>query len=110
MRRENKKSRSFPKYFIFTEKELISLMVCIMLDISEYVVAILILPVVGDMLDVVGIFACLVMFRWVGIVSFLELVPGADIFPIFIITWLIWYLLRKRSEKEKEERLQKKWI
>ena len=110
MRRENKKSTSFPKYFIFTEKELISLIVCILLDISEYVVAILLMPVVGDMLDVVGIIACLVMFRWVGIVSFFELVPGADIFPIFIITWLTWYLLKKRSEKEKEERLQKKWI
>ncbi len=81
-----------------------------MLDISEYVVAILLIPVVGDMLDVVGIIACFVMFRWVGLISFFELVPGADIFPIFIITWLIWYFLKKRSEKEKEERLQKKWI
>jgi hypothetical protein len=70
------------------------------LDISEYVVTILLLPSVGDFLDIVGIIACLVMFRWVGIVSLLELVPGADIFPIFIITWLIWYFFKKRRKKE----------
>jgi len=72
------------------------------LDISEYVVTILLLPSVGDFLDIVGIIACLVMFRWVGIVSLLELVPGADIFPIFIITWLIWYFFKKRRKKEEE--------
>jgi hypothetical protein len=38
------------------------------------------------------------MFRLIGIVSLLELVPGVDILPIFIITWLIWYLTKKRKE------------
>ncbi|MFQ5836789.1 MAG: hypothetical protein ACE5HG_02935, partial [Candidatus Bathyarchaeia archaeon] len=88
--------KSFPRYFIFTEDELLFLIVCIVLDVSEYIVAILLLPGVGDFLDIVGILACLVMFRWVGIVSLFELVPGADILPIFIITWLIWYFLKKR--------------
>jgi len=62
-------------------------------------VTILLLPVVGDLLDIVGIIVCLAMFRWVGIISLFELVPGADIFPIFIITWLIWYFLRKVRKK-----------
>jgi len=53
----------FPEYFVFSEVELFSLVLCIVLDISEYVVAVLLLPVVGDMFDVVGIIACLVMFR-----------------------------------------------
>ena len=110
MGEQNREFKSFPEYFVFNEVELFSLILCIVLDISEYVAAVLLMPVVGDMFDVVGIIACLVMFRWVGIISFFELVPGADIFPIFIITWLTWYLLKKRSEKEKEERLQKKWI
>jgi hypothetical protein len=100
----------FPKYFVFSEVELFSLVLCIVLDISEYVAAVLLLPVVGDMLDVVGIIACLVMFRWIGIVSLFELVPGADILPIFIITWLVWYLLKKQKKKEEQERLQKKWM
>ena len=92
------KSRSFPKYFVFTIDELLFLILCIILDVSEYMVAILLLPLLGDFLDIVGIVACLAMFRWVGIVSLFELVPGADILPIFIITWLIWYFLKKRRK------------
>ena len=92
------RSRSFPKYFVFTIDELLFLILCIILDFSEYMVAILILPLLGDFLDIVGIVACLAMFRWVGIVSLFELVPGADILPIFIITWLIWYFLKKRRK------------
>jgi len=92
------RSRSFPKYFIFTIDELLFLILCIILDVSEYMVAILLLPLLGDFLDIVGIVACLAMFRWVGIVSLFELVPGADILPIFIITWLIWYFLKKRRK------------
>lgn len=99
-----------PRYFVFAEDELLFLMLCVVLDISEYVVTILLLQGVGDFLDIVGIIACLVMFRWVGIVSLLELIPGADIFPIFIITWLIWYFFRKQSEREKGERVKNKGV
>jgi len=106
----NREFKPFPEYFVFNEVELFSLILCIVLDISEYVAAVLLMPVVGDMFDVAGIFACLVMFRWIGIVSLFELVPGADILPIFIITWLVWYFLKKQKKKEEQERLQKKWI
>lgn len=106
MKRKNIKSKPYSNYFIFTEKELISLIVCIMLDIIEYMAVILIMPVVGDFFDVVGIMACLIMLGWFGSLSVVELVPGADILPIFIITWLIWYLYKQRR---KEKRLQKKW-
>ena len=99
----------FPEYFVFSEVELFSLVLCIVLDISEYVAAVLLLPVVGDVLDVVGIIACLVMFRWIGIVSLFELVPGADILPIFIITWLVWYLLKKRRARKIAEEADVAW-
>lgn len=69
-----------------------------MLDISEYMVAVLMMPVMGDLLDIGGIVACLLMFHWIGIISLFELVPGADVFPIFIITWLVWYFIRKQKE------------
>jgi len=92
---------SSSQYFVFTEQELFFLVVCIVLDVSEYMVAVLLLPVVGDFLDIVGIVACFVMFRWVGVVSLFELVPGADILPIFIFTWLIWYLVRKSGQRRK---------
>lgn len=87
--------KSFPKYFVFTENELLSLIVCIVLDISEYMVVLLIMPVTGDIFDLVGIVASFIMFRWVGLISLLELVPGVDILPTFIITWLIWYYQKK---------------
>ncbi|MCW4030736.1 MAG: hypothetical protein NWE80_00040 [Candidatus Bathyarchaeota archaeon] len=86
-----------PQYFVFTEIEFVSLVFCIILDIIEYVAAILTMPVIGDLLDVVGILFCFVIFRWIGLVSLVELVPGADVFPVFIITWLVWYFLRKQK-------------
>ena len=84
------------RYFVFTDIELFFLSVCIFLDVSEYVLAILLLPLFGDFLDVAGIFVSFLMFGWVGLVALVELVPGADILPIFIITWIIWYLTKKR--------------
>jgi hypothetical protein len=105
--KRSKEVKPFPEYFVFSEVELFSLILCLVLDISEYVAAVLLLPVVGDVFDVVGIIACLVMFRWIGIVSLFELVPGADILPIFIITWLAWYFLKKQK-REEQKRLQKR--
>ena len=107
---EQEKGYRAPRYFLLTESELLSLIICVLLDISEYVVIILVMPVVGDLFDILGTIACLLMFRLVGIISLLEFVPGADIFPIFIITWLIWYYLKKRRERETRESQQKKWI
>ena len=101
MAQRDERFRSLPQYFILTEYELLFLVICIILDVSEYMVAILLLPVVGDFLDIVGIIACFVMFRWAGIVSLFELVPGADILPIFIITWLIWYFVKKSKQRRK---------
>ena len=89
--------KNLPRYVVFTETELLSLVICVILDVSEYMAAILLLPIIGDILDVVGFVACLAMFRLIGLISLLELVPGLDILPIFIITWLVWYLIRKRK-------------
>jgi hypothetical protein len=94
-----KGSNLSPRYFVFTEDELLFLAICILLDVSEYVVVVLLAPIVGDVLDIVAIIACLAMFRWVGLLSLFELVPGADILPIFIITWLIWYFVKKRRKR-----------
>ena len=95
---EKARSGNVPQYFVFTEIEIISLVFCIILDVIEYAAAILIMPLAGDLFDVVGILFCIVVFRWIGLFSFVELVPGADVFPVFIITWLIWYILKKQKE------------
>jgi len=96
---ERKKIDSIPKYFVFSEYELLFLVICIILDISEYVITILLQPWLGDILDIVGIVACLLMFRLEGVVSLLELVPGLDVLPIFIITWVIWYYLKRQVKQ-----------
>jgi len=99
LEKERKNFKSIPKYFVFSEYELLFLIICIILDISEYVVTILLQPWLGDLLDMVGIVVCLLMFRLEGVVSLLELVPGLDVFPIFIITWVIWYYLKRQVKQ-----------
>lgn len=92
--------KPFPGYFVFSSVELLSLILCLVLDVSEYMVAVLAVPGIGDLLDVAGIVACLLMFRWIGIVSLFELVPGADILPIFLITWVLWYFFKGQRRRE----------
>ena len=104
---QKKRELKVPRYFLLTEYELLSIVVCILLDISEYVAVILVLPGVGDLLDIIGTISCLLMFRLVGIISIFEFVPGADIFPIYIMTWLIWYYIKKRAERYG---LERKWL
>lgn len=103
---ERKKFQHASRYFVFAENELLFLIICVIMDISEYMIRILLLPTVGDFLDIAGIIASLVMFRWVGLISLVELVPGADILPIFIITWLVWYSIRKRQRTTRPEEVR----
>ena len=96
--RNTTRGTRIPQYFVFTEIELFSLVFCVILDVIEYAAVILMMPVVGDVFDVAGILVCLAVFRWIGLVSLVELVPGADVLPIFIITWLMWYFLKKQKK------------
>ena len=100
VRKGNEELIPLPQYFIFSGVELLSLILCIVLDISEYMAAILMMPIIGDILDIVGIVTCLLMFHWIGAISLFELVPGADVLPIFIITWLVWYFVKKTQRKK----------
>ena len=50
------------------------------------------------------------MFGLVGCLSILELIPGADFFPVFVLTWIIWYYRKKMREKMKREKMRKKWM
>ncbi len=104
MNLEKKKFQHYSRYFVFAENELLFLIICVILDISEYIIRILLLPTVGDFLDIAGIIASLIMFRWVGLISLIELVPGADIVPIFILTWLAWYSIRRTRKRQKTTR------
>ena len=90
-------SEQVPRYFVFTEIEITSLAICVFFDVVEYAAVVLTLPLIGDLFDIIGIVFCLLIFRGFGIVSFVELLPGVDVFPIFIITWLFWYFLKKQK-------------
>jgi hypothetical protein len=96
-RKKTTSKRAVPQYFVFTEIELFSLVICIILDVIEYAAGVLMMPLIGDVFDVFGILIVVLMFRWIGLVSLTELLPGADVFPLFIITWLLWYFLKKQK-------------
>ena len=93
------------QYFVFTEIEIMSLAICVFFDVIEYMAVILTLPLIGDLFDIIGIVFCLLIFRSIGFFSFVELLPGADVFPIFIITWLVWYFLRKQKITIRKSRM-----
>ena len=78
--------------------ELIRLIICLSIDGVEYIIPILLTPFVGDIYDGVGLVTSLYMFGLIGLFSALELIPGLDILPINIITWLIWMVSRRRED------------
>ena len=89
--------------------ELSTLTVCVCLDLLEYVVPPLLVPMAGDILDLGGIAFCLAYFGWSGLISIAELVPGMDIAPIFTATWLVWYLFKRRRARIEIEGELEKW-
>ena len=78
---------------IMTYSEFVKLVVCISLDVVEYIIPLLRLPLIGDILDIIGLATCIYLFRWTGLIALLELVPGLDFLPINIFTWIIWFVL-----------------
>ena len=91
-------------------EEFMTLLVCLCLDLLEFVAPILLTPVLGDILDLAGFLFCAVYFNVVGAISLLELVPGLDVVPIFSLTWLTWYLLRRRRLRKRVEEQLGEWL
>jgi hypothetical protein len=83
---------------IMTYSEFVKLITCISLDVVEYVIPFLLQPIIGDLLDIIGVATCIYLFRWVGLFAVLELVPGLDFLPINVFTWIIWYVLNHRDD------------
>jgi hypothetical protein len=103
-RRVNSKKRTafrLPKYISMSLDEAVRLIICVLFDVAEYVVPVLLAPFLGDVLDIVGIGVGILLFRWVGLMSILEFLPFVDIFPIFILTWITWFYLKKKEEARK---------
>lgn len=98
-----------PKYVMIPLDVLVRLIVCVIFDVAEFLFPIFLIPLVGDMLDVVGLGVGLLMFGWVGGLAALEFLPMADYFPIFISTWALWYYLQRERARREREKLEKKW-
>ena len=98
------------KYVMLTLEEFIRLIICVVFDVVEFAFPFLLGPLVGDVLDIVGFWASILMFGWIGCLSILELVPGADYFPVFVFTWAVWYYRKKRREKIERKKMEKKWM
>ena len=89
--------------------ELALLAVCLLLDFIEYLIPPLLAPMVGDILDFVGLVFAVLAFSWLGFITLLELIPGFDVLPSFTITWFTWYLMRERRLEAELERELERW-
>lgn len=103
------KSLSVPWLVRLFWDEVVTLIVCVSLDVIEYVFPMLMIPVAGDLVDIVGLSFCVYFFNWIGLISILELIPGLDSFPIFTVTWLIWYALKRRRARMTQDEELKGW-
>jgi hypothetical protein len=86
-----------------TYGEFMRLVISASIDAVEYVVPILSLPLIGDLFDIVGLSMSLYLYGWTGLVSALELVPGLDLLPLNVLTWVVWIIIKR--QKEATERL-----
>jgi hypothetical protein len=86
-----------------TWDEMLTLAVCLSLDLIEYLIPLMMTPIYGDMVDLVGIAFAFIYFSWYGIIPMLELIPGFDILPLYTITWITWYV---QSSSVKKKQLQ----
>lgn len=85
------------RYFSF--RELSNLIICILLDVVDYVIPILRTPLIGDLLfDVLGLVIAIILFGWIGLISLLEFVPSFDIIPMSTVNWLIWIFLKRNQD------------
>jgi len=103
------KSLSAPWLVRITWDELLTLFCCLGLDFVEIAFPLLQAPIIGDFLDLVGLVFCFAFLGWVGLVSLLEIIPGLDVLPIFTLTWLIWYVYKRRRELIRLESQLEEW-
>lgn len=89
--------------------ELVTLLVCVSLDVVEYAIPVMMIPLAGDIVDLAGVMFCVFYFGWVGFVALIEIIPGLDVIPIFTCAWLIWYIMKRRSARIRLEDELERW-
>jgi hypothetical protein len=91
-------------------EELLTLAICLTLDVLDYVAPILLTPLFGDILDFTGLIFSAVYFNWIGSIALLELIPGLDIVPFFTFAWITWYTYRRRKMKKRLNKELERWL
>ena len=91
-------------------EELVTLSICLGLDLLEYIAPIFLTPLIGDIIDFVGFIFCVIYYNFWGIFALGELVPGLDIVPFFTMTWLVWYYVRRRRLRKKLNQELEQWL
>ena len=94
---------------LLTWEDMSTLVVCLALDLLDYLVPFMAVPLYGDILDFAGIAFCILFFNWMGSITILELIPGLDILPLYSITWITWYINTSRSRRKKLEQELEQW-
>jgi Flp pilus assembly protein TadB len=94
---------------IFTWEDLSTLVVCLALDLLDYLIPFMAAPLYGDVLDFSGIAFCILFFNWMGAITILEIIPGLDIIPFYTISWVTWYLNSSRRKRKKFEQQLEQW-
>ena len=82
----------------FSYRELINLIISIFLDVIDYVIPILRMPLIGDLIDIIGLMIAVLLFGWLGLISSLEFVPTFDILPMSTVNWVVWIYLKRSKE------------
>jgi len=83
---------------VLTYGEFVRLVISASLDVVEYFVPILSLPLIGDIFDIVGVATSWYLYGWVGVIAALELVPGLDLLPINVLAWVVWLIIKRQRE------------
>lgn len=83
---------------LLSPSELTRLIISLSIDVIEYIVPILMLPIIGDFYDLIGLTTSLYLYKGIGAISALDLIPGLDILPINTIAWFVWIILKRQKE------------
>jgi len=83
---------------VLSYSEFVRLVISLSIDVVEYIVPVLMLPLIGDLFDIVGVATSIYLFREAGLLTLLELVPGLDFLPMNTIAWFVWLILKRQRE------------
>ena len=83
---------------LLSPTEFMRLVISLSIDLIEYIIPVLMLPLISSLYALIGLATSLYLYRGVGIIAALDLIPGLDILPINTITWFVWLILKRQRE------------